>query len=530
MSSRRLAVASHGHGAPPAAPGRPTPARRDPITPAPANHVAQRLLRHGVLRAKLTVSQAGDPFEEEADRAADTVMRMAATPATVGGASPQPRSIQRRCSACEDDVQRKPATPGADAAAHQPAPGADLAAPEFRHPSSGGRPLSDSDRRFFEPRFGRDLSTVRIHTGDQAAQAARSVNARAFTIGNEVVFGAGEYRPGAEDGKRLLAHELAHTLQQAGPGTPAIRRKLNDGHDLNALEFAGNLILEAVYDAERELKEGDKGAGVSEAVSKLQQALISAVPRSGFRVTGKFGPETTLAVRDFQRASGLGGGPGQRLDGVVDAITMGWLDQRFSTKPTPPGKKLGATPGCPAFKTVTVDLVSLDGSTRYMFGDFRRAISIFNQCCVRFEVKGGGFEDAARTRGLLGGDTVLETTDRVGDRTAEEIAMFNGATADFKLSGRIRAFFVASTTPTPDPYSIPPFAAKGTGAALKNMVVIPNTASDRGLAHEFGHVLLNRGNAIHAEMEDPEYLMSYAFPNPGERITPDQCVTIFANA
>ena len=520
MSSRRQVVVSHGHGGPPAAPGRPTPARRDPITSIPANHVAERLLRDGVLRAKFTLSQTGDPFEEEADRVADTVMRMPARAATAGGAVGRPPFIQRQCSACEDEVQRK-----AVSGPEPPGPG-------FRHPSSGGRPLPESERRFFEPRFGQDLSAVRIHTGDQAALAARSVNARAYAMGRDVVFGAGEYRPGAEDGKRLLAHELAHTLQQAGPGPPAIRRKLNDGHDLNSYLFAGDLVLEAVYDGERKLKAGDTGAAVSEAVRKVQVALMHAVPRSGFKeATGKFGPETTLAVQDFQRASGLGGGPGQKLDGVVDAITMGWLDQRFSDgKPTLAGKGLGATPGCPTFKTVTVDLVSLDGSTRYMFGDFRRAISIFNQCCVRFAVGGGGFEDGPRTRALLGGDNVLQIAPRVGDRTAEEIAMFNGATADFNLSGRIRAFFVGSTTPTADAYSIPPVAATGSAAPLKNMVVIPNTASDRGLAHEFGHILLNRGNDIHDEMADPEYLMSYAFPNPGERITPSQCPIIFANA
>jgi hypothetical protein len=224
------------------------------------------------------------------------------------------------------------------------------------------------------------------------------------------------------------------------------------------------------------------------------------------------------------------------IDGIVDAITMGWLDQRFSTKPTPAGKGDRATPGCAAFKSVTVDLVSLAGSTRYMFGDFRRAATIFNQCCVRFDLKGGGFEDAERTRALLGGDEVLHINPRKGDRTAEEAAMYDGATADFKLSGRIRAFYVGSLTPatTPsghtDAYSIPPAFAIGSAAALTNMVVITNTASDRGLAHEFGHILLNQGDAAHRDM-DPEHLMSPATPpTPGERITPHQCATIFSNA
>src|SRR5262249_8592607 len=162
---------------------------------------------------------------------------------------------------------------------------------------------------------------------------------------------------------------------------------------------------------------------------------------------------------------------------------------------------------------------------------------IFNQCCVRFDLKKAESEDAARTRALLGGDNVLNANPRIGSPSAEEIAMFKGATDDFKLSARIRAFFVGSlaSSGTPmgarDAYSIPPFAATGTAAALKNMVVITNTASDRGLAHEFGHVLLDKGNRVHDEVEDPEYLMSPASPpTPGERITPEQCGTIFANA
>ena len=72
-------------------------------------------------------------------------------------------------------------------------------------------------------------------------------------MGRDVVFGAGEYRPGAEDGKRLLAHELAHTIQQPGPGTALIRRQPGDGHDLKSYLFTGDPILEAVYDGKREL-------------------------------------------------------------------------------------------------------------------------------------------------------------------------------------------------------------------------------------------------------------------------------------
>jgi hypothetical protein len=81
---------------------------------------------------------------------------------------------------------------------------------------SPGRPLDVATRAFMEPRFGRDLSQVRVHTDSQAAQSASAINARAYTVGRDVVFSAGAYAPGTADGDRLLAHELAHTTQETG--------------------------------------------------------------------------------------------------------------------------------------------------------------------------------------------------------------------------------------------------------------------------------------------------------------------------
>lgn len=82
----------------------------------------------------------------------------------------------------------------------------------------GGSPLSDSVRQFFEPRFGHDFSDVRVHTGAGAAESARNINAHAFTHGTDVTFGAGQYKPETSAGKRLLAHELAHVVQQNRSG------------------------------------------------------------------------------------------------------------------------------------------------------------------------------------------------------------------------------------------------------------------------------------------------------------------------
>ena len=77
-----------------------------------------------------------------------------------------------------------------------------------------GKPLDASTRRFFEPLFSHNFANVRVHTGEQAAESAKTMHARAYTMGSEIVFGAGQYAPATKTGKRLIAHELAHVVQQ----------------------------------------------------------------------------------------------------------------------------------------------------------------------------------------------------------------------------------------------------------------------------------------------------------------------------
>jgi pyrrolidone-carboxylate peptidase len=158
------------------------------------------------LRRKLAVGSAGDPAEGEADRIAERVMRMPASGPL----------LQRACATCEKDDEK----------VHRKENGAGPSeAPDIVHDvlSSGGRPLDASTRAFMEPRFGHDFARVRVHTDARAAQSAGAVNARAYTVGSDIVFGGGAYAPHSESGRSLLAHELAHTLQQSG-GAPLRRR------------------------------------------------------------------------------------------------------------------------------------------------------------------------------------------------------------------------------------------------------------------------------------------------------------------
>ena len=99
----------------------------------------------------------------------------------------------------------------------------------------GGRPMGESERAYFEPRFGADFSQVKVHTGEQAAESSRAVNAKAYTIENDIVFQEGQYAPGTSVGQRLMAHELTHVVQQtrglSSEATGRVQEKKNRMHE-----------------------------------------------------------------------------------------------------------------------------------------------------------------------------------------------------------------------------------------------------------------------------------------------------------
>lgn len=162
------------------------------------------------IQRKPTVSSPGDRFEQEADDVAEKVMRMTG-PARA--ALPH-AAIQCKCAECEDD-EKKLIQPKPGPSAHTGGR-LDVVGAVVRMASRGGTPLSGDTRSHFEPRFGCDFSRVRVHTDGEAADAERVVRARAYTIGQHVVFGNGEYAPATVEGRRLLAHELVHVVQQTG--------------------------------------------------------------------------------------------------------------------------------------------------------------------------------------------------------------------------------------------------------------------------------------------------------------------------
>lgn len=199
------------------------------------------------LQAKLDINAPGDAYEQEADRVADQVMR---TPGqgpqrgcACGGDCPKCQTQQQ--GRPHGQVQLKPVGPSGPAQIAAPPIVRDVLA-------SPGRPLDAATRAFMEPRFGHDFSRVRIHTDQTAVQSAEAVAAHAYTVGTDVVFGAGRYLPESSEGQRLLAHELAHVVQQQeGAGaTPSLQRFVDKERDKIAPTFGDMLAtIRAIIDA-----------------------------------------------------------------------------------------------------------------------------------------------------------------------------------------------------------------------------------------------------------------------------------------
>ena len=150
-------------------------------------------LQHSAIQARLTINTPGDKFEQEADRVADQVL---AYPLS-HRASETPMQIQRYTRQPSGGIGTAPDS--VDRALAEP-----------------GRQLEPVLRQDMEQRFGYDFSKVRVHSGLSAEQSAQDVNAYAYTVGQDIVFGANRFVPGTSQGRRLIAHELVHVVQQTG--------------------------------------------------------------------------------------------------------------------------------------------------------------------------------------------------------------------------------------------------------------------------------------------------------------------------
>ena len=269
------------------------------------------------LQRKLTIGASNDPLEQEADRIADQVLAAPAHHA-VSGAPPR---IQRYAGQATGETGTVPLSVD-------------------RVLASGGRPLDPGLQQDMGRRFAHDFSRVRVHTGGAAEQSARDVNAHAYTVGQNIVFGAGQFAPESTPGRRLMAHELTHVVQQSGV----------DG--VGAIRSHGNRCLSPVYlpqptlqrkpdaEAKTDVESNDKlpkappptklapeGAGLAQNVERIviscqDMKLRLDTPGQGYlyrmescsRPTGSFKAKVTLTENDFNLDFGNVVGADQRFD------------------------------------------------------------------------------------------------------------------------------------------------------------------------------------------------------------------------
>lgn len=253
------------------------------------------------IQAKLRVSQSDDPQEREADQVANAIVSGGPV-AKPGQAQP---AITPRPGAGQ--VLRRAAGPAAIAKSGGEVGGASEA--RIRGLSGGGSPLPETERSFFESKMGHDFGGVRVHNGAEAASATSSINARAFTRGNDIAFAPGQYQPESIEGRKLLAHELTHVVQQGGAGaaSSAGQANVNGGASTISRKVDGDVVQRepdggdaagdnATGDSDSQAGDGvggDADAG-DQAVSPEQDLLVEQL----MELIQSQGPDSP-AVRKF---------------------------------------------------------------------------------------------------------------------------------------------------------------------------------------------------------------------------------------
>jgi hypothetical protein len=219
---------------------------------------------------------------------------------THGGGSCSSCSRKRRLSLHRAAVQAGPA-PAVPPVVHEVLAGA-------------GQPLDPAARSFMEPRFGQDFSGVRVHTDARAAESAHAVGALAYTVGRHVVFGAGQYAPGSSAGRLLLAHELAHVVQQGqGAGTPG--RVSTPG---DPLERAADALADAVVRG-RAVRPARAAGGASALFRKVAHRMTNCTDGTDGAPTDAF---KELTDRD-SRALDMSQTMARELENESDQLLTG---------------------------------------------------------------------------------------------------------------------------------------------------------------------------------------------------------------
>jgi hypothetical protein len=215
-------------------PGLPV---RQPLKEAILQRQIEPEAQEAPIQPKPAVSKPDDIDEQEANRVADQILnggplRSDLSPPRISRHAHLNHQLRRKTRSSPDGDAFKGAAPW-----------------QVANELGTGTPLDTASREFFEPRFGSDFANVRIHTGSAADRSARAINAKAYTVGQDIVFSNGTFAPGGHDGQLLLAHELTHVIQQAATPQAALHRFTNPDPLEQTLTRAG---VESMDDSEIE--------------------------------------------------------------------------------------------------------------------------------------------------------------------------------------------------------------------------------------------------------------------------------------
>jgi hypothetical protein len=299
------------------------------------NQAAQKLMRSNAgfdfgkigIQPKLRVSQPGDLYEREADRVAEQVMGMSVSNPISSPVSNEEERLDRKCSSCEMkkekeeemlNISRKHSTLSNFEVSNE-------ITNEISNTSSrsGGYSLKPSIREYMESRFGYNFSKVRIHTDERAERSANSVNALAYTVGNDIVFGEGHYQPDTLEGQRLIAHKLTHVIQQEGKSDPTVQRSCSDPnfckpYATTAEADSAKWWIRNTYLRAEGLKFGSESKG-------LYESFLSRSPGNSL-VPVVFNSDSSDLVSSFKES----GDTTDDMDNVIDLV-----GSRLSRAPSP---------------------------------------------------------------------------------------------------------------------------------------------------------------------------------------------------
>jgi hypothetical protein len=419
------------------------------------------------LQTKLRVNEPDDAYEQEADRISDQVLAQPA-PTEIGSAPPR---IQRLSQ--ESSGQMVAAPTSVEHALADP-----------------GKPLEPPLRQEMERRFAHDFSQVRVHSGPAADQSTRDVSANAYTVGHDIAFAAGRYAPATHAGRRLVAHELAHVVQQSGT---------------NATSTAGPLIQRQPEKTKPETAPKPAPAAPSPAPATPKPAPATAPPKAGLnRTLHVVQNDVWTKLPAAVRASAE-----QELNGLFAFVGASSTEKPFSINIVDPAKLAEQFD----FSESVVSVIHGDAA-KYVKGAFARQDAQIRRFLAAQNVQvpaapAAGNDPLDPEKIGFGGGSRTVRTDQ--GRTFALPVMAGAVNIDEvidsfleNLDSLLQDQMAALPSKGKDPTKWPATVKKGSSSWQP--LVMLGQALGRAIAHEARHEYLGSGHAESGLGEDAPYL------------------------